>query len=69
MLIRMVFWYEMKPEPYHNRQFERKISRIFGPAKDEQYRTRCNRSLNKGCDIWISVLITLSRLQWVGYMR
>jgi hypothetical protein len=54
----MVFWYELKPEPYHNRQFERKTYRIFGPAKDEHYRIRGNKELNKVCDIWISVLIT-----------
>ena len=30
----------MKPEPYYKREFERKISRIFGPRKDEQYQIR-----------------------------
>jgi hypothetical protein len=32
----MYVWYEMKPEPYYKREFERKISRIFGTRKDEQ---------------------------------
>jgi hypothetical protein len=31
-----VLWYEVKPEPYYKREFERKISRIFDPRKDEQ---------------------------------